>query len=213
MKQSKERKTSKSGSRPGQKLHPNKQLRAMVGDRFGKLTIVKRVATKKGRYGFTWMIKCDCGSPEVKVLEQYLFRAQNPKRDCGCSKQSLMSIYKREAGIWAMMTRRCVDPSHVGYKYYGGRGIKVHPEWLHRGYAVSFEENLKAFTSWFKHIGPAPSLEHTMDRKDPDGDYVPGNIRWATHEEQANNKSKTCGFKAMRGRPPARVQEPKSGTG
>ena len=75
------------------------------------------------------------------------------------------------------MKARCADPNHPRY---GGRGIKVHPAWV---------DNFDAF---FEYVGPRPSPGHSLDRfPDNDGDYGPGNVRWATRKEQAANRSTT----------------------
>jgi hypothetical protein len=69
--------------------------------------------------------------------------------------------------------KRCNDESHPYYGYYGGRGI-------------TFE--FASFDAFFKEIGKRPSDEHSLDRRDNEKGYVPGNIRWATPEEQNRNK-------------------------
>jgi hypothetical protein len=63
------------------------------------------------------------------------------------------------------------------YMYWGGRGIKMWPEWR------------SSFAAFYAYIGPAPSEKHTLDRyPNNDGNYEPGNVRWATEAEQARNK-------------------------
>jgi hypothetical protein len=77
---------------------------------------------------------------------------------------------------WAMMKQRCLNPNYPDYFSYGGRGITIYPEWI---------DNYFAF---YDYIGPRPSLNHTIDRIDVDGNYEPGNVRWATKSEQQRNK-------------------------
>jgi len=62
-----------------------------------------------------------------------------------------------------------------GWKYYGARGIKVSDEWVHN------------FENFYQHVGPKPSPDHSLDRINNDGNYEPGNVRWATPAVQANN--------------------------
>ena len=76
------------------------------------------------------------------------------------------------------MKGRCLNPKSTGYKYYGGRGISVWPEWV------------DSFEAFFTHIGEKPTPEHSLDRIDVNGNYEPGNVRWATTFEQAVNKTR-----------------------
>lgn len=129
-----------------------------------------------------WRCECICGTTII-VPQQYLLRKPNPKTHCGCQSKSLRTIYNREYRIWTMMRMRCNDPTHVSYKDYGGRGIKVFSEWniLESG-----------FEPFFEHIGPAPTDKHTLDRINNDKGYEPGNVRWATPKEQrANQRPRT----------------------
>ena len=75
-----------------------------------------------------------------------------------------------------MMQARCYTETQVSYKDYGGRGIRVCVRWL-----ASFEDFLE-------DMGPRPTPHHSIDRKDPNGNYKSNNCRWATAKEQAANK-------------------------
>jgi hypothetical protein len=74
------------------------------------------------------------------------------------------------------MKQRCYAPSHVSYPHYGGRGIRVCERWL------------KSFKNFLADMGPKPGHEYSLDRIDNDGNYEPGNVRWATRIEQCRNK-------------------------
>ncbi len=81
--------------------------------------------------------------------------------------------------IFNAMHSRCENEKNLHYKDYGGRGIHVSREWA-RG-----EAGFKLFVS---HLGDRPSKNHSIDRIDVNGNYEPGNVRWATPYEQAANK-------------------------
>lgn len=76
------------------------------------------------------------------------------------------------------MRRRCSDPDHRDFKHYGGRGIRVCPEW---------NDPLTGFVRFLSDMGERPS-DRTLDRKDVDGNYEKSNTRWATKIEQEFNK-------------------------
>lgn len=81
-----------------------------------------------------------------------------------------------EYRAWNAMIQRCHNPNSLSRKYYGGRGIVVCKEWR------------KSFIPFFKHIGQRPSPRHSIDRINNDGNYEPGNVRWATKRQQVMNR-------------------------
>lgn len=80
-----------------------------------------------------------------------------------------------ERRVWHNMIQRCLNAKTKSYKDYGGRGIRVCGRWL------------EAFSNFFADMGPRPSPQHTLERKDNDKDYEPGNCCWATRVEQSRN--------------------------
>jgi len=88
---------------------------------------------------------------------------------------------------WHAMKARCYDQRAKSYKHYGGRGISVCQEWL------------DSFDDFYLHVGPKPTPKHSLDRINSDGNYEPGNVRWATELEQQNNR-RCCVMVTYRGR-------------
>lgn len=85
-----------------------------------------------------------------------------------------------EYGIWSSMKSRCLNANSKAYSYYGGRGIGVCSRWS------------RSFERFYSDMGPRPSELHTLDRfPDLNGDYEPGNVRWATMQEQSVNRRST----------------------
>ena len=81
-----------------------------------------------------------------------------------------------EYAAWIGMKHRCYNPNAIRFESWGGRGISVCDEWL------------KDFVAFYEHIGPRPEKGYSIDRINNDGDYEPGNVRWATAYEQTHNR-------------------------
>lgn len=156
----------------------------IVGRRYGRLVVVSRAPA--GKRGVTrWNCRCDCGNKATVFASNI---RSGYTKSCGCihreaaSATSLIhgdshrsgSLYSR----WCNMRRRCLDPDNPAYRDYGARGISVHREWV---------EDYAAFRDWMtEHMGPCPA-GHSLDRIDNDGNYEPGNLRWADRTTQARN--------------------------
>jgi hypothetical protein len=110
---------------------------------------------------------------------------------CGCLKIETTKKNSTRHGqansdefkIWTHIEQRCNNPKRRGYHNYGGRGIKICEAWTSK-----LQPRGVAFQNFIKHVGSRPSKNHSIDRfPDKDGNYEPGNVRWATRQEQANN--------------------------
>lgn len=157
----------------------------LTGQRFGRLTVVERVYSKKGRHT-NWLCKCDCGNKTI-TTKQHL--TSNHTKSCGCLKLETLNKNRFKHGlcesrlyyIHSSMKDRCYNKNNKRYKNYGIRGIKVCDEWLNK------ENGFMNFYNWAMENGYRDDL--TIDRIDVNGNYEPNNCRWATIMQQSNNKS------------------------
>lgn len=92
-------------------------------------------------------------------------------------------VHHPSYGTWKSMKQRCYDPNHVGYVYYGEKGITVCDRW----------QGIGGFQRFLEDMGEKPSTYHTLDRIDPSMGYTPENCRWATPDIQAANIEKLLG--------------------
>lgn len=155
----------------------------LTGRRFGRLTVICRQPNKNG--SAVWKCLCDCGN-ETEVFGGNLRKGYT--QSCGCMRherekehgKSLRTHNESKSRlyhIWIGMKSRCYNSAVRCYENYGGRGITICDEWLH-----SFEN----FRDWALSHGYADDL--TIDRIEVDGNYEPGNCRWASAKDQANNR-------------------------
>ena len=163
----------------------------LTGMVFGRLTVVclrNEGRIKKTRF---WLCRCECGK-ETIVSKYNLLDGMT--RSCGCWHRDDRAIRSSTHGqsktrtyhIWQGMHARCSNPSIQRWKDYGGRGITVCPEW-------------NEFVNFLRDMGECPA-GRSIDRfPNNDGNYEPGNCRWATASEQARNKRDRWGGKCERG--------------
>lgn len=165
-------------------LHPS--FRDLSGQRFGRLVAIRVMGSRNGKC--VWLCRCDCNR-RVEVLSSDLTRNDSRQtKSCGCQKHDSSSARMRRINrrhgqygtptyvVWQAMISRCHKKSDGSYHNYGGRGIRVCTEWR------------QSFEAFLRDMGAKPGPGYSIDREDTDGNYEPGNCRWATAKEQGRNK-------------------------
>ena len=163
----------------------NKHQLDITGQEFGRLRVLSRLPDRK-RIAF-WLCRCSCSGITIAVDIYKLLSRWT--RSCGCLSREAASArwikhgYSHkisEYNIWKVMKARCYNTHNPAYPSYGGRGIKVCERWLNN------------FPAFLEDMGPRPSLQYSIGRKDNDGDYCPENCKWETISEQNNNTRQNC---------------------
>lgn len=157
----------------------------LTDHRFGRLVVVGRADPSGAvRRHARWVCACDCGN-QCRVTSAELRTGSTAS--CGCYRREKIAARNTTHGMyntaenaaWHGMWQRCTNEQAPNYHRYGGRGITVCKEW-------------ESFEQFLKDMGLRPSAEHSLDRRDNEKGYSPDNCRWATPEEQHENRSNTC---------------------
>ena len=160
---------------------------------FTRLTAIYR-APNRGE-DVMWHCRCECGN-EIDVRGRGLLSGNT--RSCGCLQKDAVSTHNQsgtpEYRAWDSMRQRCTNVNNKKFQNYGARNITICKRW-------SLVENFLA------DMGSRPSLKHSLDRKDTNGNYEPNNCRWTTSVQQNRNrkvqrksKSGICGVTLECGR-------------
>lgn len=151
-------------------------IKNLTGRTFGRLVVLGQAPSIPSVRGARWHVRCGCGVETVMNASNLTRGA----RSCGCTRRhGQRSRGKRGPlySLWRGMVNRCTQRTATQYKYYGGRGIRVCERWRGRD----------GFANFAADVGERPDGAW-LDRIDPNGDYEPGNVRWASPLEQQRNK-------------------------
>jgi hypothetical protein len=157
----------------------------LTGRQFGRWTALHLLAPRKR--STMWMCMCNCPLRTQKAVSATSLVTGNSK-SCGCLRSEVSTAMGpsrekhgfckfKEYPVWKAMHDRCENPRNKRYADYGGKGIKVCDRWAD-------------FTLFLQDLGSRPGLRYSLDRwPNRDGNYEPGNVRWATDREQQNNRN------------------------
>ena len=157
------------------------KFKDLTGQVFGRLTVLERDTTRKGK--IRWICRCECGKIK-SVRREHL--TSGATKSCGCFSRETTKIVNTKHDLsrtkayrtWLGMKTRCLNPKSKKYKNYGGRGITICAEWKD-DFAAFF-----AYVSKLEHFGEDG---YSLDRIDNNGNYEPGNVRWADKKTQLRN--------------------------
>lgn len=175
----------------------------LEGKRFGRLVVLEYaglIPAGTKQFAVTWLCRCDCGN--TLTTRGYYLRG-GTTTSCGCFRKEQVSERSKrcnrthgksrspEYSAWRALNHRCQNPNNASFARYGGRGIRV------------CQRYSKSFAAFLADLGERPSPDHSVDRRDNNGNYSCGccdgcidrgwvfNVRWADPTQQTNNRAVT----------------------
>lgn len=159
---------------------PRKPTEDLTGKKFGRWTVLGpgKSESKYSKHE-RWECKCECGAIKHVLMNNLIYGRTH---GCRCinttHKHAARGVRSPEYNSWSGMKQRCYYKGHIFYKHYGGRGITVCDRWLGE----------HGFENFLNDMGNKPTPKHSLERIENNGNYEPGNCKWATVPEQRSNK-------------------------
>lgn len=153
------------------------KFKDLTGMTFGMLEVLRRVENK----GRKTCYECRCKCGNIKIIRGEVLTRGDTK-SCGCLRREKSTThglcYSKIHRTWLNIKARCYNPNATGYENYGARGIVMFEPWIH------------SFELFYEYVSKLPHFGedgYSLDRENDNGNYEPGNLRWATQPQQARN--------------------------
>ena len=161
-----------------------KRIIVNKNDKYNYLTFIEKTELKSSQNDYLGKWICDCGKEVLLVNSKVL---SGHTKSCGCFKSKVLikrltthnKCYSSEYKTWQHIKERCNNPLNKNYNHYGGRGIIICDEWR------------DSFETFINDMGVKPTIKHSIDRIDNNGNYCKENCKWSTQIEQVKNRRTT----------------------
>ena len=152
----------------------NKAADNLIGKKFGSWIVLDKSKNDQTNH---WYYKCMCDCGTSKLISRSGLKNSSTTKCKRCAIKTHGMSYTNIYKIWQAMFERCFNKNNQAYKYYGARGITISEHWF-------------KFENFYADMGERPSKKLSIDRINNDGNYEPGNCRWATAKQQLANRRK-----------------------